>query len=369
MRVNGLNSRVSYYLRNFVSSLLTSNNLNSALNVTATQASDGGAAAVPVGIIASNRITGGTFDHAIAILGLMQPQTGDVPGVYFGIEGRVDLGLTTGAGTGILGLATFNTVTVHPAAAITGVRARAEVGPAGAAGSGLAIALYATATGGGSNVHALFGDGNVVGDNGLILLKGYITAGAGSAQAVFSVDDTLDVYLIDVSDSKLLGMTVKLKDTAGTAAFKVIDSAGTAVLSVGSDGATTAGGKRVVNRVALDGGNDATANTRQMYRSGLLDGISKQVGQRMPWAGTVVGISVVTDSARLTGTAVFLIYKNGSTTGVTCTIDGTNTLSASGTGSVAFVAGDILDVRHTDTTYTPASSNAFYATMYVEFNS
>lgn len=350
-----------------ITGILSANAVDSTLLITSGQLSGGGASAVPIGLWSTTAVKGGTFNHAIGALGLTQPSGSDVAGAYFGVEGRSDYGLTTGSATGVLGLATFNTATSHAGVTATGVRARSEIGPSGVAGTGLSLALYATATGGSANVHALLGDGTVLGDNGLVLLKGWIAAKAASTQVALNVDDVTDTFFIDCSDSGLLGATFKLKDTAGAAKFKVIDSAGTTVFEADSAGVGKIGGKVIANRVALDGFNDATANTRQMYKSGLLDGLSVQVGERMPWAGRIVGLAVMTNTARTAGTSVSTVYKGGSSTAITATIDGTNTLSHSTTGSVTFAAGDILDVRHTDTSYTPAAT--LFATIYVEYDS
>lgn len=72
----------------------------------------------------------------------------------------------------------------------------------------------------------------------------------------------------------------------------------------------------------------------------------------MDRAGAITGISVYGTAARTAGSIVFTVYKNGSATAVTCTIDGTNTSYAYGTGSVAYAAGDRLDIRATNSSYT-----------------
>lgn len=350
-----------------ITGVLSANAVDATLLITSGQLSGGGSSAVPIGIWSATAVKAGTMDHAIGMLGLTQPVTGEIAGAYFGVEGRSDYGLTTGSGTGVLGLATFNTATAHSGVTIIGVRARSEVGPSGAAGTGLSLGLYATATGGSSNVHALLGDGSVSGDNGLVLLKGYITAKPGSTQVALNIDDVTDTFFVDCADTGLVGMTVKLKDTAGAAKFKVIDSAGTSMLEVDSAGVGKVLGRNIVNRVALPGFTDATANTRQAYRP-MVAGADAQIGIRMPWAGRIVGISVVTATARTAGTSVWTVYKGGSSTAITATLDGTNTTTVSSTGSVTFAVGDVLDVRHTDTTYTPASTIT-EATVFVEYDS
>jgi hypothetical protein len=69
----------------------------------------------------------------------------------------------------------------------------------------------------------------------------------------------------------------------------------------------------------------------------------------MPFAGTIVGVSLRT-SADIGAAGVSLkaeVYKNGVATGIIATITGSagSDLKATGTGSVAFSAGDELDIR------------------------
>lgn len=75
-------------------------------------------------------------------------------------------------------------------------------------------------------------------------------------------------------------------------------------------------------------------------------------------AGIITGISVSGSAARTAGTATFTVFKNAVATAVTLVIDGTNTqFNATTGGSVAFVAGDILDVRvTTNGTWAPTTA-------------
>lgn len=64
-------------------------------------------------------------------------------------------------------------------------------------------------------------------------------------------------------------------------------------------------------------------------------------------AGSIIGISVAMNDARSAGTATFEVYKNGSGTGLTVTINGTNTqfhYATQARGSDTFVAGDRLTI-------------------------
>jgi hypothetical protein len=69
-----------------------------------------------------------------------------------------------------------------------------------------------------------------------------------------------------------------------------------------------------------------------------------------PEAGAIVGLSVALGAARTAGTITFTVYKNGSTTGFSVVINGTNTQYHYGTQAETedtFVAGDRIDVRYT----------------------
>lgn len=72
--------------------------------------------------------------------------------------------------------------------------------------------------------------------------------------------------------------------------------------------------------------------------------------------GSILGISVAGDTARTAGTATFEVYKNGVGTGLTVTIDGTNTqyhYAAQASGTDTFIAGDRLNVQFTLASLSP----------------
>ena len=80
----------------------------------------------------------------------------------------------------------------------------------------------------------------------------------------------------------------------------------------------------------------------------------------MPYAGNIVGISVGGNAARTAGSATFTVFKNDSTTGFTCVIDGSNTQynkCTQSSGSDTFSAGDLFDIRvTTDLTFAPTTT-------------
>lgn len=88
-------------------------------------------------------------------------------------------------------------------------------------------------------------------------------------------------------------------------------------------------------------------------------------------AGSIVGISVASTDARTAGTATFEVYKNGSATGLTAVLDGTNTTFAFGVQAIdldTVAAGDRLDVRVTTTgTWTPTTADV-EATVVLQYD-
>lgn len=86
-------------------------------------------------------------------------------------------------------------------------------------------------------------------------------------------------------------------------------------------------------------------------------------------AGSVVGISVASTATRTAGTMTFAVYKNGVSVGLTVVLDGTNTqyfYTTQASETDTFAAGDRLDVRATDSSWTPSSF--FEACITVDFD-
>lgn len=80
----------------------------------------------------------------------------------------------------------------------------------------------------------------------------------------------------------------------------------------------------------------------------------------IPWDFEVVGISVVSDSARTAGTLTVDATINGTVTGLQGALDATNTLRDTGTqirGSDVAVAGDRVGVKLTTSSWTPTAAD------------
>lgn len=100
----------------------------------------------------------------------------------------------------------------------------------------------------------------------------------------------------------------------------------------------------------------ATGATQTLYRfyAGTFNPGVIQLGA----PGKLIGLTVNQNQNRTGGTEVFTVFKNGSTTGITATIDGTNVAHITSTlGSVAFTATDTFDVRIVSTSYTGTAGN------------
>jgi len=95
----------------------------------------------------------------------------------------------------------------------------------------------------------------------------------------------------------------------------------------------------------------------------------------MPYAGSVVGVSLDGNAAPSAGTVIASIHSAGTELvgGPTATIDSvTNTLTSTGLVSTArqhtFAAGARLGISVTTTTTLAATTIEFNATLYVRFN-
>lgn len=103
----------------------------------------------------------------------------------------------------------------------------------------------------------------------------------------------------------------------------------------------------------------AALTDSQLYRQ--IQTVQAQIPVTATHAGSVIGVSVASSEARTAGTATFEVFKNGTGTGLTCILNGTDTQYASAvqaTGVDTFVAGDRLDVRvSTDGSWTPTTAD------------
>lgn len=147
----------------------------------------------------------------------------------------------------------------------------------------------------------------------------------------------------------------------------VLGTTGLAFTQFPAAGATGGGG-------ILQGfGKASTAITTATQLARLLNngGAVSEAGVPfvMSQAGSITGITVESNSTRNAGSMLCEVYKNGVATGLTATIDGTNTVYAYGAQAVGldtFAAGDRLDVRATNTAYGPSGA-LFDAQIIVQF--
>lgn len=80
----------------------------------------------------------------------------------------------------------------------------------------------------------------------------------------------------------------------------------------------------------------------------------------LPWDFEIVGVSVVSDSARTAGTLTVDATIDGTVTGLQAVLDATNTLRDSGTqvrGSDVAVAGSRVGVKLTTASWTPVTAD------------
>lgn len=92
----------------------------------------------------------------------------------------------------------------------------------------------------------------------------------------------------------------------------------------------------------------------------------------IPWDFEVVGIAVVSDAARLTGTLTVDATINGTATGLQAALDATNTLRDTGTQPRATdvgAVGDRIGCKLTTSSWTPVTADivvAVYALLHLE---
>lgn len=98
---------------------------------------------------------------------------------------------------------------------------------------------------------------------------------------------------------------------------------------------------------------------------------TNQIPVVMDRAGSVVGISVALDQARTAGTLTVKAFIDGTDTGLSAVVDGTNTQYSYATqaaGLDTFAAGGRVDVRATNSSFAPAAGNEFEATVVVQYS-
>jgi hypothetical protein len=113
----------------------------------------------------------------------------------------------------------------------------------------------------------------------------------------------------------------------------------------------------------------ASQTNLQMIRTRQTNTVQRPVV--MDRAGSIVGISVDANAVRTGGIATFEVWKNGVATGLTTTLDATNTqtnFAAQAKDLDTFVAGDRIDVRMTtDASWTPVTANSIECAVTVQY--
>lgn len=118
------------------------------------------------------------------------------------------------------------------------------------------------------------------------------------------------------------------------------------------------------------GGTGGPTQFNRIRSSGSAGSGVAQVPVVMDRSGSIVGLALHCTSARNAGTLTVEVYKNGSATGFTAVIDGTNTQWVTSTqvaGTDTFVAGDRLDVRGTTSGFSMSGATGFEAAITVQF--
>ena len=103
----------------------------------------------------------------------------------------------------------------------------------------------------------------------------------------------------------------------------------------------------------------ASLTDSQLYRN--VQGVALQVPVVVSHSGDIIGVTVASSEARTAGTATFEVFKNGTGTGLSVVLDGTDTqyaAAAQATGLDTFASGDRLDVRvTTDGSWAPTTAD------------
>ncbi len=160
-----------------------------------------------------------------------------------------------------------------------------------------------------------------------------------------------DVFTYDTVDARLsVGANdqVLTADSAETLGIKWADATG--------GGGGGGGGSALI----VGFGEDdlaASLTDSQLYRN--VQGVATQIPVVMSQEGSIIGISVAASATRSAGTATFEVFKNGTGTGLTTVLDGTDTQYASSAQAPSldtFAAGDLLDIRvTTDGSWAPTT--------------
>lgn len=349
----------------------TANSINTGFFCKTDQLSGGGASSVPIGAIFKADVTGGTFNHAVSLLGWAIPGGTSVVGTYIGTEGRVDNSYAGNTGHGVAGRAALNAADNTGSTNYAGsFYSEATAG----AGTGISVGIQAQATGGQYNFNAIFGSGTTSGDNAKTRFAGYITDGTGAANIDLSVEDTNDSLLWDLTDAKIDSFDIKFRDNAGAAKFQIRDSDGTVVSSIDSDGNLTANNRQGYTlKVASSLGNPADS-TSYYYGDFALADINFADSMRVyiPRTGTVKAIYVnfanIGTGSNETST-IYFRYDNTTDTTISTGVknDALVTRVSKTDLAIAVTAGHYFEIKWTTPAWATNPTNVLVsATVYIE---
>jgi len=210
----------------------TVNGISYGFSSVYTQPSGGGGAAVPVGLYGRAAVSGGTLSHMVGTMGHCDQEAGYVNDECYAVEGRVDNPFTSGSQVGVLGLTYLEADNAGTALNI-GVFGQADVAESHNSG-GTNVGGQFFAIGATSNFDLLVGRGTSVGENNFTMFKGYVDTGAAGIMA--SISDVVDRFFWNLTDAKIDGWSIMLRDANGAASFAIVDSGGVEVADIDSNG-------------------------------------------------------------------------------------------------------------------------------------
>lgn len=324
----------------------------------------GGSSTVPMGLVGSVDMSGGTVNHLVGVLGLTDDTYGTAS-TWIGTEGRSEANTNADFVTGVKGLAVFDNVTSSSSIAV-GVIGEVDKNVGSGAGLVGAGGWFRVADGSICTicVNAILGSATT---NYTTQFRGLINA--AEANAAFTIDDTSNKLVISTLDNVVGGVKLVLDDAAGSAEFSLHDSSDVSVATIDSDGnadfegtlvSGTANGFSVnatgdiigLGGVAHSIANSAGALSIDSNSTGAIN-IGTGANAKTITMGNVTGAtalafnsgtgsqtfssSVVTGS---TTTSAFVMNANALTTGTGLYVNSTNTTFSSGVlANIAYVPG------------------------------
>jgi len=345
-----------------------------------TQDSGGNASGAIASLIGRVTVDGGDFDHAVGVLGWMVGDT--VTGDYIGVEGRCDSDIDSSDCQGNIGTTYLNSTVNNDNTYNRGLVGHAILGDNYVSG-GTNVGIEAYGVGATTNYDAIIGRGTTSGDNGGILMRGYITDGAGMANVRVQISDIIDGLYFDVSDAKLDSIYMRLRDSAGASSFKVADSSFATVLDVKSNGDATLSGDLSVSDEVYGAGWDSSVEVptkNAVYDK--IETISAGGGGDMYKSTYDTDSNNKVDNADIDsiGSSTYddlidwvdVTQSAGKLTGGAMTDDGDGTITvAAGTGFIKTTDSDVGDTKFFDwsasTSLSLTDTSANY--IYVDYNS